>query len=255
MMSIQRGPDEQVHDFDAVTQVVADPLRFKRKLAIGEDAYASLRLGKTIAQLWDVGGVAATGGTVAASTTVAGTFFATGGWLSTFGLGAAAVTPLGWVIGAALATGGAYYGVTRLFRSYHGSRVEVIPKFINSPIDLLGASLMDMIGGLSLKLAKMDGEITQLERVAIRTYFIDDWGFDPQYAWSSSKKMLRKHRLGGWPSPSRTSLETIPTAISMQCKKTFWSSFARLPLPIASSMSARNWRSKKWHPCLEAVGP
>lgn len=177
----KRTQADQVHDFASVEQVVADTLRFKRKLAIGEDAYASLRVGKALSQLWNVGGVAATGGTIAASSAVAGTFFATGGWLSAIGLGAAAVTPVGWVVGAALATGGAYYGVTRLFKSYHGSRVEVIPKFINTPIDLLGATLMDMIGGLSLKVAQIDGEITEPERSAIREYFVEEWGLDRQY--------------------------------------------------------------------------
>lgn len=180
-MSTEATHRKQVHSFEGIEQVVADTLRFKRKLAIGEDAYTSMRVGKALSQLWDVGGVAATGGTIAASTTVAGTFFATGGWLSAVGLGAAAATPIGWVVGAALATGGAYYGVTRLFKSYHGSRVDVIPKFINTPVDLLGASLMDMIGGLSFKLAQMDGEISEPERAAIKAYFIDEWGFDPQY--------------------------------------------------------------------------
>ena len=181
-MPTKRTQDQQVHDFEAVEQVVADTLRFKRKLAIGEDAYASMRVGKALAQLWDVGGVAATGGAIAASATVAGTFFATGGWLSAIGLGAVAATPIGWVAGAALATGGAYYGVTRLFKSYYGSRVDVIPKFINTPIDLLGAALMDMIGGLSFKVAQMDGEIADPERAAITDYFVGEWGFDPGYA-------------------------------------------------------------------------
>ena len=181
-MSNEDTQEQQVRSFEGIEQVVADNLRFKRKLAIGEDAYASMRVGKALAQLWDVGGVAATGGTIAASTTVAGTFFATGGWLSMIGLGAVAATPIGWVVGAALATGGAYYGVTRLFRSYYGSRVDVIPKFINTPIDLLGAALMDMIGGLSFKVAQMDGEITHPERVAVKNYFVGEWGFDPEYA-------------------------------------------------------------------------
>jgi uncharacterized tellurite resistance protein B-like protein len=180
-MSTEATRQKQVHSFAGIEQVVADTPRFKRKLAIGEDAYTSMRMGKALSQLWDVSGVAATGGTIAASTTVAGTFFATGGWLSAVGLGAAAATPIGWVVGAALATGGAYYGVTRLFKSYYGSRVDVIPKFINTPVDLLGASLMDMIGGLIYKLAQMDGEISEPERAAIKTYFIDEWGFDPQY--------------------------------------------------------------------------
>jgi hypothetical protein len=167
--------------FAGVDQVVADSLRFKRKLAIGEDAYTSIKLGKAAARIWDVGGVAATGAAVASSSAVAGTFFASTGWLATLGLGAVAVTPVGWVIAAAVASGGAYYGVTRLIGGYAGSKVEVIPKFINSPIDQLGAALLDMFGTLALKVAQVDGVIDPREKAAIEEYFVREWGFDGAY--------------------------------------------------------------------------
>ncbi len=167
--------------FAGVEQVVADTMRFKRKLAIGEDAYTSIKLGKAAARIWDVGGVAATGAAVASSSAVAGTFFASTGWLATLGLGAAAVTPVGWVIAAAVASGGAYYGVTRLIAGYAGSKVEVIPKFINSPIDQLGAALFDMFGTLALKVAQVDGVVDPREKAAIEGYFVREWGFDAAY--------------------------------------------------------------------------
>lgn len=172
---------DQVSSFDGVDCVIADSLRFRRKLAIGEDAYTSLRLGKTLAQLWDVGGVAATGAQVAALPSVASVFFSGGGLLSALGIGAAATTPIGWVIAASVVTGGAYYGVTRLFRSYNGTRVDVIPKFINTPIDLLGASLLDLIGSLSVKVAMMDGNFTADERLVIREHFVEEWGYSGAY--------------------------------------------------------------------------
>lgn len=176
-----RTEKHQVSSFDDVECVVADSLRFRRKLAIGENAYASLRLGKTVAQLWDVGGVAATGAQVASLPLVAGKLFASGGLLSALGFGAAAATPVGWIIAASVVTGGAYYGVTRLFRSYSGTRIEVIPKFINTPIDLLGASLLDLTGSLSVKVALMDGKMDMQERAVIRYHFVSEWGFDPTY--------------------------------------------------------------------------
>ena len=179
--------EEQIHSFDNVEQVISDSLRFKRKLAIGSDAYASIRIAKSLQQIWDVGGVAASGATVAASSVVAGTFFASGGWMSAIGLGAVAVTPIGWVIGAAVASGGAYYGVTRLFRGYGESRVETIPKFINTPIDLLGASMMDLLGAFALKIAAIDGSVDEQEIDVIRQYFISEWGYDANYTESAMK--------------------------------------------------------------------
>lgn len=166
--------------FADVERVVADPLRFKARLNIGEDAYASLRLKKNLFSLWDIASWGGTGAAVASSKVVAGTFFAPTGFLALLGIGTA-VTPIGWVIAAAVGSAGAYYGVTRLFGSYQGSRVETIPKFINTPIDLLGATLLDLMGSLAVRIAAIDGQIDDVERDAISEHFVSDWGFDPAY--------------------------------------------------------------------------
>lgn len=191
-MSAAKSIDDPLAKFEGVTQVIADSLRFKRKLAIGEDAYTSIKLGRAISKIWDVGGVAATGAGVAASGTVAGTFFATKGLLASIGLGAAAATPVGWLVAAAVVSGGAYYGVTHALGRYAGSRVEVIPRYINSPIDQLGAALLDMMGGLSIKVALMDGVIAPSERAAMLEYFVSEWGYDRAYA-SKALDMLEKN--------------------------------------------------------------
>lgn len=186
-----KSSEDPLAKFEGVTQVVADSLRFKRKLAIGEDAYTSIKLGRAISKIWDVGGVAATGAGVAASGTVAGTFFSSTGLLASIGFGAAAVTPVGWVVAAAVVSGGTYYGVTRAIARYAGSRVEVIPRFINSPIDQLGAALLDMMGALALKVALIDGKIAPSERLSMLDYFVAEWGFDRSYA-SKALDLLEK---------------------------------------------------------------
>lgn len=182
-MTNSPSASEFLKRFDGVTEVVADSLRFKRKLAIGEDAYTSLRVGRALSKIWDVGGVAATGAGIASSSAVATTFFASSGLLAKVGIGTAvATTPIGWVVAAAVASGGVYYGVTRAISRYAKSRVEVIPRFINSPIDQLGAALLDMMGTLALKVANIDGVIDDAEVAAMRDYFVSEWGFDPAYA-------------------------------------------------------------------------
>jgi uncharacterized tellurite resistance protein B-like protein len=168
-------------DFSAVERVVGDDLRFRLKLGIGEDAYRSIRYGKAVQKLWDVGGVAATGAAAAASPIVASTFFGGSGFLGLIGLGTAA-TPIGWVIAAGAASAGAYYGVLRLVGKYGDKRVHKVPEFINSPIDLLGATLVDMIGTLAVKLGEVDGDFALVERQRIIAYFIEDWGIDRPYA-------------------------------------------------------------------------
>jgi hypothetical protein len=161
-------------------QVVAEPLRFKAKLAIGDEAYTSLRVVNRLRELWDVLGAAGTGVAVAKSSLVASSFFAPSGLLGALGIGTAA-TPIGWVAFAALASGGACYGLYRFLGNSKGSRVVEIPKFLNTPLDALGLALFDLIAPLALRLAKIDGEIEVEERVFLARHLVDDWGLDGQF--------------------------------------------------------------------------
>lgn len=163
-----------------VEQVVADPLRFKARLAIGEQAYTSLRTVNTMRQLWDVLGAAGTGAAIAKSSLIAGTFFAPSGLLGALGIGTAA-TPIGWVALAAVASGGACYGLYRLLGHSKGSRVIEIPRYLNTPLDALGLALFDLLAPMALRLAAVDGAVSPAERERLVQHLIDDWGLDKAF--------------------------------------------------------------------------
>ncbi len=165
---------------EGVEQVVAEPLRFKAKLAIGEEAYTSLRVVNRVRELWDILGAAGTGAAVAKSSLVATSFFAPSGLLGALGIGTAA-TPIGWVAFAALASGGACYGLYRYLGNSKGSRVIEIPRFLNTPLDALGLALFDLIAPLALRLAQVDGQIDAEERAFLTTHLVDDWGLDRHF--------------------------------------------------------------------------
>ncbi len=169
----------KLNDLDVV---IADPFRFKARLEIGEEAFQMLSLRNKAFELWDVAGASVTGAGIAGSSAVASTFFSatTGGIFGFFGV-ATAATPLGWIIAAAVASGGAYCGVLKLMRGMTDDRVEIVPKFINTPLDVLAVSLFDLIAPLGLKVAAADGDIAEEELDVIRSYFIDGWGFNPDY--------------------------------------------------------------------------
>lgn len=175
--------------FSGVNRVLLNPEKFKLRLGIGRDAYLSLKAVKSLSgawQLWDVYGVAAKGAAIAQSSAVASTFFAPAaptGLLAWLGIAATApaVTPAAIVVAAALTTGGAYYGVTRIYKSYVDERVEEIPKFLNTALDVLASSSFDLMGSLALKVAAIDGKIDHSELIAIKEYFEAEWGFDPGY--------------------------------------------------------------------------
>jgi len=174
------GNNDRIDWFQDIEAIVSEPLNFKAKLAIGEDAYTSLKVKNTVVQVWDVAGVATTAAVVAKSSVVASTFFAPTGFLAALGIGTA-VTPIGWVIAAGVITGGAWYGITRHLKSASASRVTVVPNFISTPLDVLALGLFDLIVPLAMKVAETDGGIDESKRSLIREYFVKEWGYDPKF--------------------------------------------------------------------------
>jgi hypothetical protein len=172
-----RDDEAVMKGFENLESIVAEPLKFKVKLAIGEDAYTSLRVKNAVVQVWDVAGVATTAAVVAKSSVVASTFFAPTGWLALLGIGTA-VTPIGWVVAAGVVTGGAWFGITRHLKKATASRVTVVPNFINTPLDVLALGLFDLMMPMALKLVAADGRIDATDRRQIRSYFVNEWGYD-----------------------------------------------------------------------------
>lgn len=166
--------------FEGIEEIVSDPLRFKAKLAIGEDAYTSIRMKNAAFRLWDTAGVAGTAAVLAKSTTVASTFFAPKGMLAIFGIGTA-VTPIGWVIAAAVVAGGGWIGITQYLKQSTGSRITTIPDFINTPMDVLALGLFDLMAPLALKVASIDGDIDGSEKEVISSYFVKHWGYNADF--------------------------------------------------------------------------
>lgn len=171
---------DQTDWFQDIETIVSEPLNFKAKLAIGEEAYTALKLKNTVVQAWDVAGVATTAAVVAKSSVVASTFFAPSGFLAAIGIGTA-VTPIGWVIAAGVVTGGAWFGITRHLKKASASRVTVIPNFINTPLDVLALGLFDLLVPLALKVAATEGIVDESKRKRVFDYFVKEWGYDPGF--------------------------------------------------------------------------
>jgi uncharacterized tellurite resistance protein B-like protein len=179
-------------DFKDVSAVVADPLRFKARLRIGENAYATLKLKRLAFEAWDTAGAAATGAAVAASPAVATTFFGATGFWAALGLGTAAATPVGWIVLAGAVTGGAWFGLSRALRGVGQGKVTVIPDMISTPLDVLGLQLFELMAPLALKLAAVDGAVAERERGVIRDHFVQTWGYDATFVrramdWTESR--------------------------------------------------------------------
>ncbi len=165
---------------EGIEKVIREPLLFKNKLGIGEDAYKSLSVAGATRQYWDLLSAAGTGAALAKSALIANAFFQPAGIMAFLGL-ATATTPVGWVVFAAAASAGAWYGIDAYYKKARNERVDTIPKFINTPIDVIGVSLFNLILPLSLKIALADGYVHESEKDRIRAYFVEEWGYDEEF--------------------------------------------------------------------------
>ena len=170
----------------SVENVLEKPLAFKAKLAIGEDAYKSLKYNKKLQRTWNALMAGATGAGIAETPVVAAVIGSKVGFLSFLGIGSIAVS-LWYIALAAAGSATAYIGVVYLIRNFYKERVDVIPKFINSPLDILAVSLFDLLAPLALKVAVADGEKSSPEHDLIVEYFSNDWGYSKDYAEQSLK--------------------------------------------------------------------
>ncbi len=159
---------------------LSHPLYFKKELHIGEDAYWSLRTKKKVLMGARFGAAAGIGGAVASSGAVATTFFPATGIMAVLGLGAA-VTPVGWIVLSAVLSGVAWTVIAKRFDDFGARRVDEIPKFISTPLDLLAISIFDLLSPMFVKLASVDGEFDELERNAIVSYFVENWGYEEKF--------------------------------------------------------------------------
>ena len=176
-MSLESDLDKLLEGEESIISV---PILFKEKLGIGDKAYAFVRARDKLTTFTESIGIGATASTVAASHVVAGTFFAQQGILASLGL-ATAATPLGWVIGAGMATGAGYLALSSLFETSKDEHVIVTPKFINTPLDVIATAMIEMMLPVSLKVAKADGELSDHERRIIVHNYVNRWGYNKNF--------------------------------------------------------------------------
>ena len=162
--------------------ILRDSLAFKAKLGIGEKAYAALRKRENLTTISEAVGIGTMASSAAASGVVATTFFSAssgvvGSALSAIGLGAAATTPVGWVVAAGVLAGGGYFGVSRILERPKDTGLIVIPKYINTPLDTIAVALVELVLPLSLKVAQV-GDCGPSERAVIVKHFANEWGYD-----------------------------------------------------------------------------
>lgn len=168
-----------------VDSVVEDSEKFRRKLNIGADAFKYLKKAENLGsfvQILSAGGLAALGANTA--------WLSSLGVLGTIGLKISLVsTPIGWVALAGLAGSALVYGAKKTYGTVRNESITEVPKFINSPIDVLAVSITGLIIPILLKISHADKDYSQDERTAIINYFVAEWGLNHRYV----EDILKSH--------------------------------------------------------------
>jgi len=169
--------------------IVAIPILFKEKLGIGDRTYGWIRKREMLTTYSEAVGIGSAAYAAASSSVVATTFFAPTGFLAGLGLVSAA-TPVGWLIGVGLATGAGYVALSSLLERPKDKHVVVVPKYINTPLDVIALSLIEVMLPMSLKVAMSDGDLDERESMLIKHYYVNQWGYDAVFIERMSQEYL-----------------------------------------------------------------
>ena len=178
-MDIQKEFEKQFSDDEII---IANDMKFKAALGIGEKAFKSMSMRENLTTFSEALGV---GTAVAglANTVTVGSFLGitSGGLLGTGFLATAATPGLNVLVAAGVISAGAYVGVSKLLTRNKDQKVMVVPKFINTPLDLLAVSLASFFIPLGLKIGLADGVLEPIEEIKLKSYLTDEWGYAPEF--------------------------------------------------------------------------
>lgn len=149
-------------------------IQFKAKLNIGDEAFEYLSKADNFIEFSKIiaGGIG--GGSVF-----------TLAWLATLGpiakfalLVGFTSTPIGWIVGASALSAVFAYGLMRARGKSKDATTISIPKYLNTPLDLLGQTVLSLILPATVKMAHSDGHLCENERKMLCDYFSQEWGFN-----------------------------------------------------------------------------
>lgn len=163
-------------NFECFT-VVQDADKFRQKLDIGAEAFKKLTTAEKAGEA-----LLALSATGAGSGVLFAGWYASLGMLAKVGLAVGLVaTPYGpMAIGGSLAAM-VLLLVRKFYKSIKKDVVVEVPKFINSPIDVLGVSICSLIYPVVLKIAHADNSVDEPELDVIKKYFVEQWGISAPY--------------------------------------------------------------------------
>ncbi len=170
--------DELDDLFKETANIIDDDLKFKHKLQLGDDAYKKL---KTIKKAKDFIGSIAVG---------IGAFFSCYiYWSSQQSTSVkllghevyANSPPIGWFIFWGIFFFIITFYIKKFFKKAEEKTMHKIPKFLDTPLNIVALTLSEVFIVPAIKIATVDGVFSKEEEDYIKSYFVNDWGFNKNF--------------------------------------------------------------------------
>lgn len=157
--------------------IIDCPLQFKAKLNIDDEAYAYLSKADNFSEF-----------SIKLSAGVGGSALAGVVWISSLGplaklalLVGVTSTPIGWIVGAGALSTVLAYGLIKAKKKMKDATSIRIPKHLNTPLDILGQTVISLILPAAVKMALIDGRLCENERKVLGDYLAQEWGFNRHF--------------------------------------------------------------------------
>lgn len=157
--------------------VLDNRIIFKYKLNLSQDDYEYLNNAKNLHEFAEAFLAGAAGAGI-----VYGSFMASLGVLGQIGLGIGLISnPIGWMAIAGIGAGSLAYGARQMSKKADDKAYNKVPKYIKTPLDILGENLIDLFLPICIKIALVDGEFIKKEKEVIIDYLSTQWGYNRNY--------------------------------------------------------------------------
>lgn len=165
--------------FNNTPVIIDDDIKFKHKLQLGDDAYKNL---KTAKKFKDLTGALIVGvGAFCASYLVWRIYLA--GTLSNLAsdVGFGSGPPYGRFFFFGVCFFFLTIFVKKLFKKADEKTMHKIPKFLDTPLNIVALTLSEIFIVPAIKIATVDGVFSKEEEDYIKSYFVNDWGFNKKF--------------------------------------------------------------------------
>ena len=183
----QSNEIKEFFEKNKIQSILDNKIAFKYKLNLTKDDYDYLNNINNFKEYTEI----LIAGIAGAGVVYAG-FISSLGVFGQIGLGLGLVsTPFGWMALAAGASMASIYGIKKIVKKAENKAYDKLPKYLKTPLDVLAESLANLFIPIFIKIAVIDGKLSNEERNFIIDYLSIQWGYNKKYIESKIEEYYK----------------------------------------------------------------